>query len=239
MVYRSFGVDGIPQVYEEKYKVWKLDDLPILPDPWQYEVSGDKKKQFGVLKKLVNQKDVDELICATDSGREGELIFRLVYNQANCTKPFKRLWTSSLEDKAILEGLENLKNGTDFDNLYRSADCRDKADWLIGMNLSRLLSVIYKGKLAVGRVKTPTLAMTANRDTEIRLFKKETLYTANIELEGLTLSSEKVAEQADAETLTQGATDKSILITSVVSEQKTLKPPKLYDLTTLQRECIL
>ncbi len=226
-----------PQSYDEKYKVWRLEDLPILPDPWRYDVTKDKQKQFGILKKLMNSKDVTELICATDSGREGELIFRLVYHQAGCTKPFKRLWTSSLEDQAIWEGMQILKDSSTFDNLYHSADARDKADWLIGMNLSRLLSALYRGKLAVGRVKTPTLAMIAQRDAAIREFQKEKLYTADLAFDGFKVSSEKQTDREDAQRIAELMRDQTVMVKAVVSEQKTVQPPKLYDLTTLQREC--
>lgn len=169
-----------PNSYDEKYKKWCIEDLPIFPEPFEYEVSKDKLRQFKILEKLMNSNNVNKIICATDSGREGELIFRLVYNMAGCTKPVKRLWTSSLEDKAIVEGMNNLRDSKDFENLYYSADCREKADWLVGMNLTRLLSVLYGTKLAVGRVKTPTLAMIANRDKEIKELKRKQIMPSDL-----------------------------------------------------------
>lgn len=173
----------------------------------------------------------------TDSGREGEYIFRLVYAQAGCTKPFRRLWTSSLEDKAILEAMNDLKPSSDYDNLFLSASLRDKADWLVGMNLSRLLSVLYKSKLAVGRVKTPTLSMIVERDFEIQNFQKKKQYSVKLETENLTLTSEKLEDKNHAEALAKQVTGKPVTIWEVVTKQKTTNPPLLYDLTTLQREC--
>ena len=162
--------------YDEKYAKWNIAELPIIPDRWLYEIAADKGKQFAILKKLMHDERVIEVICATDAGREGELIFRLVYNMAGCQKPFKRLWISSMESSAILEGFANLRDGRDFDRLYDAALCRAKADWLVGINATRLFSKIYNKRLVVGRVQTPTLAMLAERDSKIKSFKKEKVF---------------------------------------------------------------
>ena len=157
-----------PEAYDEKYAKWRYDDLPILPEHWQYQVSTSTKKQFGTLKKLMQRKDVESLICATDAGREGELIFRLVYHQCGCKKPVERLWISSMEDSAIREGFQKLRPGTEYDALYEAALCRERADWIVGINATRLFSCLYGQTLNVGRVMTPTLAMVVMRDAAIR-----------------------------------------------------------------------
>ena len=222
--------------YDEKYKKWSLDTLPIIPQEWQFIVSEDKNKQFSVLKKLMNSKDIDEIVCATDAGREGELIFRLVYNQAECKKPFKRLWISSMEESAIQKGFENLKDGTEYDNLYQSALCRAKADWIIGINATRLFSRLYNRTLNVGRVQTPTLAMLYERENNIGSFKKEKYFNVHLKADGLDAVLEKVKEQSEAEKIKSECDGKTANVVSVKREQKTVSPPKLYDLTTLQRE---
>ena len=223
-------------MYDEKYKKWSLDTLPIIPSEWQYIVSADKNNQFGVLKNLMNSKDIDEIVCATDAGREGELIFRLVYNQAECKKPFKRLWISSMEESAIQNGFKNLKDGTDYDNLYQSALCRAKADWIIGINATRLFSRLYNRTLNVGRVQTPTLAMIYERDNNIGSFKKEKYFNVHLKADGLDAVLEKVKEQSEAEKIKSDCDGNTANVISVKREQKTVNAPRLYDLTTLQRE---
>ena len=222
--------------YDEKFKKWSLDTLPIIPQEWQFIISEDKNKQFGVLKKLMNSKDIDEIVCATDAGREGELIFRLVYNQAECKKPFKRLWISSMEESAIQTGFENLKDGTEYDNLYQSALCRAKADWIIGINATRLFSCLYNRTLNVGRVQTPTLAMLCERDNSIGSFQKEKYFNVHLKTDSVDAVLEKVKEQPEADKIKSECNGKTANVVSVKREQKTVNPPKLYDLTTLQRE---
>ena len=222
--------------YNESFKKWRYDDLPILPEPFRYEVATDKAAQFHILKKLMERSDVTELVNACDAGREGELIFRLVYEMAGCTKPFSRLWISSMEDKAIREGFNNLRPGAEYDPLYQSALCRQKADWLIGINATRLFSVLYHRTLNVGRVQTPTLAMLAERDAKITLFEKERYHHVRLSLDGTEAVSEKIADRVDAENLKEACSGMAAVYTSVACEKKMEKPPKLYDLTTLQRE---
>ena len=225
-----------PEAYDEKYAKWKYDDLPILPEHWQYQVSASTKKQFGILKKLMQRKDVENLICATDAGREGELIFRLVYHQCGCKKPVERLWISSMEDSAIREGFSDLRPGADYEALYQSALCRQKADWLVGINATRLFSVLYHRTLNVGRVQTPTLAMLAERDAKITLFHKEKYHLLRLTLDGAEAVSEKFTDPAEAEQAAAMCKGAAVTCTSVTKEQKKEQPPKLYDLTTLQRE---
>ena len=222
--------------YNESFKKWRYDDLPILPEPFRYEVATDKAAQFHILKKLMERSDVTELVNACDAGREGELIFRLVYETAGCTKPFSRLWISSMEDKAIREGFNNLRPGAEYDPLYQSALCRKKADWLIGINATRLFSVLYHRTLNVGRVQTPTLAMLAERDAKITLFEKERYHHVRLSLDGTEAVSEKIADRVDAENLKEACSGMAAVYTSVACEKKMEKPPKLYNLTTLQRE---
>ena len=191
-----------PNVYDEKYVKWSVADLPILPEKWQYLVSASTKKQFGILKKLMHRPDVNSVICATDSGREGELIFRLVYQQAGCKKPFTRLWLSSMEENAIREGFAHLKPSTEYDALYNAALCRERADWMVGINASRLFSCLYGQPLAVGRVMTPVLAMTVVREAAIAAFTPEKFHTVALTLaDGGTASSKRFAQKADAELL--------------------------------------
>ena len=225
-----------PEAYDEKYAKWRYDDLPILPEHWQYQVSTSTKKQFGILKKLMLRKDVESLICATDAGREGELIFRLVYHQCGCKKPVERLWISSMEDSAIREGFSDLRPGADYEALYQSALCRQKADWLVGINATRLFSVLYHRTLNVGRVQTPTLAMLAERDAKITLFHKEKYHLLRLTLDGAEAVSEKFTDPAEAEQAAAMCKGAAVTCTSVTKEQKKEQPPKLYDLTTLQRE---
>lgn len=225
-----------PDAYDEKYAKWKIDDLPIIPKEYKYEVAKATKKQFAVLKKLMNDKEIDTVINACDAGREGEAIFRLVYLQASCKKKMKRLWISSMEDSAIKEGFDNLKDGNVYDNLFESAQARAIADWLVGMNISRLYSCLYKQNYSVGRVQTPTLSMIVKRDDEIANFKKEKYYTVELELDGFTLSTERINSLEVAEQL-KNLLEYRIEITDVIQKEKVTKPDLPFDLTTLQREC--
>ena len=222
--------------YDEKYCKWRYEDLPILPQPWQFIVPDEKKQQFEVLRALLNRPDVDSVTAATDAGREGELIFRFVYQMAGCTKPVKRLWVSSMEDAAIREGFANLRPDSDYDALYQSALCRAKADWLVGINATRLFSVLYHKTLTVGRVQTPTLKMLVDRDAKILRFQKEKYYTVGIHSGSLKADSGRIASMDEADTLRQACAGASAICSSVKREKKTEQPPKLYDLTTLQRE---
>ena len=222
--------------YDSRYKKWRYEDLPILPDPFRYVVSEEKAAQFHILRSLMERPDVTELVNACDAGREGELIFRLVYEAAGCTKPFSRLWISSMEDAAIREGFAHLRPGADYDPLYQSALCRQKADWIIGINASRLFSVLYHRTLNVGRVQTPTLAMLADRDSKIVLFRKEKYHHVRLALKGAEAVSDRIVSPEDAKTIRDACDGQRAVCVSLVREKKTEKPPKLYDLTTLQRE---
>ena len=222
--------------YDDRYKKWRYEDLPILPDPFRYVVSEEKAAQFHVLQSLMERTDVTELVNACDAGREGELIFRLVYEAAGCSKPFSRLWISSMEDAAIREGFSALRPGRDYDPLYQSALCRQKADWLIGINASRLFSVLYHRTLNVGRVQSPTLAMLADRDSKIVLFRKEKYHHVRLALEGAEAVSDRIVSPEDAQAIRDACDGQRAVCASLVREKKTEKPPKLYDLTTLQRE---
>ena len=222
--------------YDEKYCKWKYEDLPILPQPWQFIVPDEKKQQFEIVRSLLNRPDVDSVTAATDAGREGELIFRFVYQMAGCTKPVKRLWISSMEDAAIREGFANLRPDSDYDALYQSALCRAKADWLVGINATRLFSVLYHKTLTVGRVQTPTLKMLVDRDAKILRFQKEKYYTVGIQSGSLKAGSGRIASMDEADTLRKACAGASAICFSVKREKKTEQPPKLYDLTTLQRE---
>ena len=222
--------------YDDRYKKWRYEDLPILPAPFRYVVFEEKAAQFHILRSLMERPDVTELVNACDAGREGELIFRLVYEAAGCTKPFSRLWISSMEDAAIREGFADLRPGADYDPLYQSALCRQKADWLIGINASRLFSVLYHRTLNVGRVQTPTLAMLVDRDSKIVLFRKEKYHHVRLALEGAEAVSEKIPAMEDAQAIRDACDGKKAACVSLVREKKAEKPPKLYDLTTLQRE---
>ena len=227
-----------PEAYDEKYAKWKYDDLPILPEHWQYQVSASTKKQFGILRKLMQRKDVESLICATDAGREGELIFRLVYHQCGCKKPVERLWISSMEDSAIREGFQKLRPGTEYDALYEAALCRERADWMVGINASRLFSCLYNQPLAVGRVMTPVLAMTVLQEAAIAAFVPEKFYTVSLTLaDGGTASSKRFAQKADAELLlSKCRKEKRVTVQKMERKEKSESPPQLYDLTALQRD---
>ena len=227
-----------PNIYDEKFVKWNITDLPILPQKWQYLVSTSTKKQFGILKNLMNRPDVDSIVCATDAGREGELIFRLVYQQAGCKKSFSRLWLSSMEDSAIREGFANLKPSTEYDALYQAALCRERADWMVGINASRLFSCLYGQPLAVGRVMTPVLAMTVVREAAIAAFVPQKFYTVELELtSGCTASSRRISEKDTAENLLAECRKEMIsTIQKVTRKEKSENPPLLYDLTTLQRD---
>ena len=227
-----------PNIYDAKYVKWSITDLPILPEKWQYLVSASTKKQFGILQKLMNRPDVDSIVCATDAGREGELIFRLVYQQAGCKKPFSRLWLSSMEDSAIREGFANLKPSTEYDALYQAALCRERADWMVGINASRLFSCLYGQPLAVGRVMTPVLAMTVVREAAIAAFTPEKFYTVALTLaDGGTASSKRFAQKADAELLLSKCRKEGrVTVQKMERKEKSESPPQLYDLTALQRD---
>ena len=225
-----------PDAYDEKYAKWNMADLPIIPSDYKYEVAKATKKQFNILKKLMNDKEVDTVINACDAGREGESIFRLVYNQVNCKKKMKRLWISSMEDSAIKEGFDNLTDGKDYDNLFESAQARAIADWLVGMNISRLYSCLYQQNYSVGRVQTPTLAMIVKRDDEIANYQKEKYYTVELSTNGFSLSTDRIDDEVAAEQLLNLVGDK-IEITDVIQKEKITKPDLPFDLTTLQREC--
>ena len=225
-----------PDSYDEKYKKWRIEDLPIIPKEYKYEIVNTTKKQFNILKKLMNSKEVDTIINACDAGREGEAIFRLVYMKANCKKKIERLWISSMEDSAIKEGFNNLKDGKYYDNLFDSAKARAIADWLVGMNMSRLYSCLYDENYSIGRVQTPTLAMIVDRDFEIENFKKEKYYTVEIELDKFILSTNRIDNRVIAEQLIN-LIGNTIKITDLVKKEKITKPDLPFDLTTLQREC--
>lgn len=222
--------------YDERYAKWRYDDLPIVPESWMFEVTKDKAQQFKVLSALMKDKRVTELVCATDAGREGELIFRLVYNKAGCTKPFKRLWISSLEDSAIREGFNHLRDGKEYDRLYEAALSRSKADWIVGINGTRLFTTLYHKKLVVGRVQTPTLAMLVERDGKISTFQKEKYFNVHVGKDDLTADLEKVKTEEEAKRIAAACEKKQAVVSSLKRETKTVNPPKLYDLTTLQRE---
>ena len=223
-------------VYDQRYSKWRYDDLPIIPEEWLYEVPKDKMQQFKVLSALMKDKRVTELVCATDAGREGELIFRLVYQKAGCRKPFKRLWISSLEDSAIRDGFRHLRDSSEFDRLYEAALSRSKADWIVGINGTRLFSTLYHKKLVVGRVQTPTLAMLVERDGKITTFRKEKYFNVHIQKDSLKASLEKLKTEEEAKRIAEACDKKQASVSSLKKERKTVNPPKLYDLTTLQRE---
>ena len=222
--------------YDPKYAKWRYDDLPILPEHWQMAVSKDKKKQFDVLKQLMNAPDVTEVVNACDAGREGELIFRSVYELAGCQKPMQRLWISSMEDSAIREGFANRRPGADYDGLRDAALCRAKADWLVGINATRLFSVLYHRTLNIGRVMSPTLALIVQREAEIDTFKPVPFYTVTLELPGFSVSGERMADKAAAEQLKTACQGADVTVKKVERKDKSEKPPALYDLTTLQRD---
>ena len=222
--------------YDERFKKWRYDDLPILPEPFRYVLAPGKEDAYHNLRTLMNRSDVETIVNACDAGREGELIFRLVYGMTGCKKPVERLWISSMEDSAIREGFNDLRPGSDYDALYHSALCRQKADWLVGINATRLFSVLYHRTLNVGRVQTPTLAMLVERDGKISMFKKEKFHHVKLDLNGVEVLSERFQHLSQAQSALVNCSESPVVCTSVVREQKKENPPKLYDLTTLQRE---
>lgn len=226
---------AFPEEYDAKYSKWNYADLPIIPDNFKYKIYGDKQKQFKVVKSLMTGKDVSEVINACDAGREGELIFRLVYNMANCKKPIKRLWISSMENAAIREGFENLKDGSEYDNLYYSALCRMWADWIVGINATRLFSILYNKTLNIGRVQTPTLALLCDRHNKITFFQKEKYFTVELTLGGVKAETERLDNENTAKEIITACENSQAVCVSVTKETKTEQPPKLFDLTTLQR----
>lgn len=235
-----------PQEYDEAFEKWSYETLPIIPDNWKYKVKSDTAKQYRILRDLMNKNDVETVVCATDAGREGELIFRLVYDMAGCTKPYERLWISSMEDSAILEGMSNLHPGSDYNNLYSAALARQNADWLVGINGTRLFTVLYGGKLLkVGRVQTPTLAMIVEREQEITDFKKQQYFMTHILVEvpvrdgiydGVDAVSERIDSKQKADDIAALCKGNTALVVSVEKDKKRMAPPKLYDLTSLQRD---
>ena len=231
---------GLADAYEynEQYGKWRREDLPIIPDDWKYVVFNGKDKQFNILRGLMNRKDVASLVCATDAGREGELIFRFVYNMAKCNKPFTRLWISSMEESAIKAGFANMKDGTEYDPLYYSAICRAKADWIIGINATRLFSTLYNKTLNVGRVQTPTLAMLAERQQKISSFVKDKYHRVKLDMDGgtVTAQSETITDPQEATTIQTACHNQQAVCISITKEQKTVSPPKLFDLAALQRD---
>lgn len=226
---------AMPDAYDEKYAKWTLDTLPIIPSTWKYEVTKESAGQYKILKDLMGRKEVDSLICATDAGREGELIFRLVYNQVGCKKPFERLWINSVEKDVILEGMKNLRPGSEYDNMYHAASCRQKADWLIGMNESRFYTLAYNTKLNIGRVQTPALAMVVKRYEESKMFVPEPYYviTANM---GSFTATKRIEQAEQIPQIKVDCTGKKAYVTVVRKEEKTSNPPALYSLSTLQAE---
>ena len=225
-----------PDAYDSRYAKWNMEDLPIFPQNYKYEVTKTTKKQFSILKKLMNESSVDTIINACDAGREGEAIFRLVYIEATCKKKVERLWISSMEDSAVREGFANLRKGEDYDFLFASAQARAIADWLVGMNISRLYSCLYQQNYSVGRVQTPTLAMIVKRDDEIAHFKKEKYYTVELLVDGFSLSSERIDDVETAKRL-KNKVGNTIQVSDVTQKEKITNPELPFDLTTLQREC--
>ena len=225
-----------PEIYDEKYEKWQFEDLPIIPEVWKVQVSEDKKKQFEVLCSLMNREDVAYLVNGCDAGREGELIFKRVYDLAGCQKPVKRLWISSMEDEAIQKGFQTLKDGKEYVGLCNAAVCRAQADWLIGMNATRAYTTRYFKRLVVGRVQTPTLAMLTERKEKIEHFKKEAYYKVSLSDGKLTVTSENIQSETDADELRKLCDGTEAMVTKVKKAQKRISPPKLYDLTSLQRE---
>ena len=228
-----------PNDYCEEWaaKPWSFSMLPMLPEKWQFQIGKDCKEQFLLLKKLMQDSNVDEVICATDADREGECIFRYVYNLAGCKKPVKRLWISSLEESAVKQGFANLRDSREYNSLFSAGFCRAKADWLVGMNGSRLFSVRYKSLLTLGRVQTPTLAMIVQRDYDVAHFVKQKYFTVGLDLGTFIAESDRIDDAAKANDLCTAITGKTATITELKKENKVTNPPKLYDLTTLQREC--
>ena len=225
-----------PAVYNSSYDKWRREDLPILPENWRFTIGKDKREQFDVLRTLLRREDVSEVVNACDAGREGELIFRTAYHLAGCTKPMKRLWISSMEDSAIREGFENLRPGQDYDGLHQAALCRQKADWLVGINATRLFSVLYNRTLNIGRVMSPTLALIVQREAEIAAFEPVPFYTVELDCGGMTLTGERIGSKEDAADLAAACEGGTAVLQTVERREKSEKPPALYDLTTLQRD---
>ena len=223
-----------PDAYGEQYKKWQYSDLPIVPDKWKHIPSVDKKEQLKILVELLNRNDIEYVVNACDAGREGELIFRLVYEHAKCTKPLKRLWISSLENTAIKEGFNNLRNGEEYDRLYDAASCRERADWLVGYNMTRLFSILYGTTLNTGRVQSPTLAMLTKREADINGFIKKPFFTVEIDAGTFSALSERYDTKEEVEQFLEHCD--VAMVTDITETEKTISPPKLYDLTTLQRE---
>ena len=222
--------------YDEKYKKWNYSHLPIVPQEWKYTVSSEKSRQLKILNDLMKRSDVETIVNAADAGREGELIFRLVYEKCECKKPIQRLWVSSMEECSLLEGFRNLRDGADYENLYQSALCRSRADWLVGINATQLFSILYKDTLNVGRVQSPTLALLVKRQLNIDNFIREPFYVPEINCGDFVASSEKTKDKLQAETIRNACEGKTATIHEIEQKNKTIAPPKLYDLTTLQRE---
>ena len=228
---------AMPEEYNKEFATWRYKDLPIIPDKWKYNVSKEGAKQFGIVSSLMNDDRVHGIICATDAGREGELIFRLVYEKAGCRKPVRRLWISSMEETAIREGITAMKNQSAYDNLYQAALCRAQADWLIGMNATRLYSLLYGPTLPIGRVMTPTLAMLSSREDAIAHFKPETFYTVKLDLGGgMVGHSDRIHDLSEARSLMEACNRDHAVVRKVEHKEKRENPPLLYDLTTLQRD---
>jgi DNA topoisomerase-3 len=225
-----------PAAYNESYAKWRKEDLPISPTNWKYVATASTKKQLKVLVDLMKRSDVDLIINGADAGREGELIFRLVYEHAKCKKPTKRLWVSSMEEVALREGFNNLRPGADYDSLYQAAKCRQQADWLVGMNYSRLFSIVYNANLRVGRVQTPTLAMVVERFEKINNFTKEPFYVVELSGAGFTAERERLADKELAYEIANKLNGITAVIRSIKKQDKSIAPPRLYALTTLQRE---
>ena len=224
-----------PEAYGD-YGKWQYVDLPILPDKWQYAVLPDRKQQFNILRQLMAREDVTEIVCATDAGREGELIFRLVYAVAGCTKPVLRLWISSMEEMAIRKGFEALRPSSEYDVLYQAALCRAQADWIVGINATRLFSCLYRQTLQIGRVMTPTLALIVQREAEITAFRPVPFYNVVLTMNGFTAMSERMEIKEDAERLKTVCMDAPVIVRKTERKEKHENPPALYDLTTLQRD---
>ena len=225
-----------PAVYDPRYGKWRREDLPILPENWCFTIGKDKQGQFDTLRTLLRREDVSEVVNACDAGREGELIFRTAYHLAGCTKPIKRLWISSMEDGAIREGFANLRPGRDYDGLHQAALCRQKADWLVGINATRLFSLLYNRTLNIGRVMSPTLALIVQREAEIAAFTPEPFYTVELDCGGMTLSGDRISVKKDASALAAACEGSAASIQTAERREKSEKPPALHDLTTLQRE---
>ena len=225
-----------PAAYDPRYGKWRREDLPILPESWCFTIGKDKRGQFDTLRTLLRREDVSEVVNACDAGREGELIFRTAYHLAGCTKPIKRLWISSMEDSAIREGFANLRPGKDYDGLHQAALCRQKADWLVGINATRLFSVLYNRTLNIGRVMSPTLALIVQREAEIAAFTPEPFYTVELDCGGVTAAGERISVKKDASALAAVCEGSAAVIRTAERRERSEKSPALYDLTTLQRE---